>query len=177
MTIVQTRLVRLKDIAEFESALGQLVAAAASFSGRISTQILRGPALAEGRQYHIVYTFADEQSLRDWEVSPERREGASIVEALATSAERRELTGLEAWFDLPSAAPPPSRHRMALLTWVAIWPLISVISRLSATALSGLPNLARTGITSAVMVAAMTYLAMPNLTRLVGNWISPSVKH
>jgi antibiotic biosynthesis monooxygenase (ABM) superfamily enzyme len=69
--------------------------------------------------------FADLAALRAWERSPERQELAAQAEALATGEARQELTGMEAWFDLPPAAAPP-RHVMALLTLAAIWPLVSV---------------------------------------------------
>ena len=49
------------------------------------------------------------------------------LDPLAIDAGRHELTGMEAWFDLhPSLAPPP-RFRMAILTLIGIWPLVSVV--------------------------------------------------
>jgi hypothetical protein len=39
------------------------------------------------------------------------------------------LTGLESWFTLPTqpGLPPPPRYKMALVTWVTIFPLITLV--------------------------------------------------
>ncbi len=69
--------------------------------------------------------------------------------------------------------PPPSRHRMAALSWLGIWPLVSLALWGLAPGLAGLPFLARTALTSAVVVVLMTYLVMPRLARLAAPWLQP----
>jgi uncharacterized protein len=71
---------------------------------------------------------------------------------------------MEAWFDLPTAATPP-RYVMALLTWLAIWPLVSVSPWVVGPWVAALPYWLRTAVTSATIVAAMTYVVMPWVTR------------
>lgn len=127
---------------------------------------MRGPSRSGWRDYHVIYRFADAQSLRAWEESPERRELLARLEPLAVDAGRHELTGLEAWFDLPAAGPTPSRHRMAILTWLGIWPLVSLALRSLSPHLYGLPFLVRTALITALLVIAMTYAVMPALVRL-----------
>jgi antibiotic biosynthesis monooxygenase (ABM) superfamily enzyme len=53
--------------------LRELIAAASRQPGHLSTEVLRGSSARSGREYHIVYRFADEQSLRAWHASPVRR--------------------------------------------------------------------------------------------------------
>ena len=48
-----------------------------------------------------------------------------FLDPLAINAGRHELTGMEAWFDLPPGLPPPARFRIAILTLIGIWPLVS----------------------------------------------------
>jgi len=61
------------------------------------------------------------------------------------------LTGLESWFTLPArpgaAAPPP--YKMALVTWVTIFPLITVVVIVAAPLIGGLPLVPRTRKTAA----------------------------
>jgi antibiotic biosynthesis monooxygenase (ABM) superfamily enzyme len=73
---------------------------------------------------------------------------------------------LEAWFDLPPGLPPPSRHRMAIPSWLGIWPLVSLVFWLVPPYLSTLPFLVRTPLTTALVVLAMAYVVMPGLRAL-----------
>jgi antibiotic biosynthesis monooxygenase (ABM) superfamily enzyme len=171
---VITRRVPSSDVAAFEAGLRELIDAASRQPGHLSTEVLRGTSAPGGRDYYVVYRFADERSLRAWEVRPIRRELVARIDPLGEHAGRRELTGLEAWFDLPPAGPQPSRQRMALLTWLAIWPIVSVLLRFAVSHLSALPFLARTALITATIVLATTYLVMPRLTRLLAPWLRPT---
>jgi antibiotic biosynthesis monooxygenase (ABM) superfamily enzyme len=159
--------------AEFEKGVTDLMRAAAMQPGRLSADVLRGTAGPRGRDYHVVYRFADEASLRAWESSAERQALLARIKPLFEEAGRRELTGMEAWFDLPAERPPPARWRMALLTWLGIWPLVSLALWLLAPHLAGLPFLVQTALNSALLVLAMTYVVMPWLARLAESWLLP----
>jgi len=85
------------------------------------------------------------------------------------------LTGLESWFTLPTrpgAAPPPP-YKMAILTWVTIFPLITVIVVVSAPLLGNLPLVVRLAVTTGVTVPLMTWVVMPRMTRLLHRWLYP----
>ncbi len=157
--------------ADFEDGLRELMRAAALQPGRIAADVLRGAAAPGGREYHVVYRFADEASLRAWEASPERQALIARIAPLFEEAGRRELTGMEAWFDLPRGRPAPPRWRMALLTWLGIWPLVSLSLWLVVPHLVGLPFLLQTAANSALLVLAMTYLVMPWLARVAEPWL------
>jgi uncharacterized protein len=172
--IVVTRRVASADADAFECSLRALIEAASRRPERLSADVLRSPAGPGAIDYHILYRFADEARLRDWERSPERQTLLAQLEPLSRERGRRELTWLEAWFDLPEQAAPPARSRMAGLTWLAIWPLVSMALWLLAPWLHGLPFLARTAAITALLVLAMTYIVMPPLTHLVRPWLQPT---
>jgi antibiotic biosynthesis monooxygenase (ABM) superfamily enzyme len=171
--VVVSARVQAARAAEFEEGLADLMRAAAARPGRISADVLRGTVGPGGRDYHVVYRFADEASLRDWEASPERRALLARIEPLFEEAGRRELTGMEAWFDLPRGAPAPARWRMAVLTWLGIWPLVSLSLWLFAPHLAGLPFLLQTALNSALLVLAMTYVVMPWLAHRAAPLLYP----
>jgi antibiotic biosynthesis monooxygenase (ABM) superfamily enzyme len=52
------------------------------------------------------------------------------------------------------------------VTWLGIWPLVSLALWLLAPYLSVLPFLLRTATLSALIVLIMTYVVMPQLTKL-----------
>ena len=56
--------------------------------------------------------------------------------------------------------------RLALLTWVAIWPLITVLLTLGEPLLAPLPLPLRTLLLTGVLVPLMSFVVMPRLTRL-----------
>jgi uncharacterized protein len=85
------------------------------------------------------------------------------------------VTGLESWFTLPSqpGAPPPPPYKMALLTWITIFPLITGIVVAAGPLVEDLPVVLRLGITTAVAVPLMTWVVMPRVTRLLRGWLYP----
>ena len=85
------------------------------------------------------------------------------------------LTGLETWFTLPSkpAEPPPPRYKMAMVTWLAVVPVVFVLFSIFGQWLTLLPALLRTLVFSAVTVTLMTYVIMPRMTRLFSFWLYP----
>jgi antibiotic biosynthesis monooxygenase (ABM) superfamily enzyme len=169
--VVLSRRVPVANVAAFEQALHELMKVAARQPGQIAADVLRGPSRAGEREYFIVYRFTDEARLRAWEGSAARRSLVARIDPLALGGRRHELTGLEAWFDIPVSKPPPSLHRMALLTWLGIWPLVSLALWLLTPYLMALPLLVRTAVLSGMLVLAMTYLVMPRLTSLATPWL------
>jgi hypothetical protein len=159
--------------AAFEDGVRELIRVAARQPGRVAAEVLRGMAGAGGQEYHVVYRFADAAALQAWETSAERRALLARIAPLFQQTGRRALTGMEAWFDLPGGRPPPARWRMALLTWLGIWPLVSLSLWLVAPRLMSAPFLLRTAINSALLVAAMTYIVMPWLARLAAPLLQP----
>jgi uncharacterized protein len=164
--VVVSRRVPMANVEAFETALGELKQTSSKQPGQIACDVLRGTVTRGVRDYFIAYRFADEMRLRAWESSPERRTLVERIDALTVGGHRHELTGLEAWFDLPPGQLPPPRHRMAFVTWLGIWPLVSLALWLLTPYLLVLPFLLRTAALSALIVLIMTYVVMPQLTKL-----------
>ena len=87
----------------------------------------------------------------------------------------RVLTGLETWFTLPSkpGEPAPPRYKMAVVTWIAVFPLASAIFAVTQPLLGGLPVVLCTLAFTLIMVTTMTYVVMPRMTRLFSFWLYP----
>jgi len=62
---------------------------------------------------------------------------------------------------------------MALLTWITIFPLITLVVILLEPLLEELTRVPRLAITTAVTVPIMTWLVMPRITRLLRRWLYP----
>jgi antibiotic biosynthesis monooxygenase (ABM) superfamily enzyme len=70
----------------------------------------------------------------------------------------------------PVAAPP--RYKLALLSWVGAYSVITLILAVLGPAMAPWPLPLRTLLLSVLMVVAMTWLVMPSLTRLCRGWLT-----
>jgi antibiotic biosynthesis monooxygenase (ABM) superfamily enzyme len=83
-------------------------------------------------------------------------------------ASRRTLTGLEAWFR--SGSPPP-RWKMALATLAGVYPTSIALALTVGEATQTLPLLARSLAFAICMVASLTWVVMPLITRALRGWL------
>ncbi len=175
VTAVASRRVKRGREREFEEWVSGIMAAANGFPGYLGSEVLRPGDAPGDDEYRIVFRFDRESNLRAWEESEERQRWLREAEPLIHEERVHVLTGLETWFTLPWKAgePSPPRYKMAIVTWLAVFPLITVILTLFGPLLGLLPMLLRTLVLTAVMVSLMTYVIMPRLTRLFSFWLYP----
>jgi hypothetical protein len=79
-------------------------------------------------QYRIIFRFDTAQHLRTWEESAQRREWRDRMSGMIVGTPvYQALSGLETWFTLPGGGPivPPPRYKMMLVTWLAVFPLLT----------------------------------------------------
>lgn len=178
VTAVASRRVKPGCEREFEEWAQGIFAAANKFPGYLGSEVFR-PSGPEDDEYRIVFRFDHESNLRTWETSEERRRWLKKVRPLLKEEGKVSvLTGLEAWFTLPAkpAEPPPPRYKMAVVTWLAVFPLITTIFLALGSVLNGLPLLLRSLVLTVIMVILMTYVVMPRMTRLFSFWLYPDRK-
>ena len=174
VTATVTRLVKPGHEAAYEEFLAGIGGAVRAFPGYLGEEVFR-PAGGGGGEYRIVYRFDNPAHLQAWLDSPERAAWLARAEPHAAGPMRTQfLTGLEGWFTLPAqpGAPPPP-YKMAVLTWVTIFPLITVVVVVSAPLIGGLPLVPRLAVTTLVTVSLMTWVVMPRVTRLLRRWLYP----
>jgi antibiotic biosynthesis monooxygenase (ABM) superfamily enzyme len=61
--------------------------------------------------------------------------------------------------------PPPSKHQLALMIWVAVFPTLTVLNLTLRSSLSGLPVVVRTFVLATIAVPIVIYGLMPHLHR------------
>jgi uncharacterized protein len=175
VTTTVTRRVKPGHEAAYEQFLDGIIAAASRFPGHLGAEVFR-PQTAAAGDYRIVYRFDSAAHLHAWLDSPEHAAWLERAEPHVIGPLRRQvLTGLEAWFTLPTqpSLPPPPRSKMAVLTWVTIFPLITLVVVATAPLLGSLPLVARLAVTTGVTVPLMTWVVMPRVTRLLHRWLYP----
>jgi antibiotic biosynthesis monooxygenase (ABM) superfamily enzyme len=61
---------------------------------------------------------------------------------------------------------PPTKHQLALMIWVAVFPTLTVLNLALGDLLTGMPSVLRTFILATVAVPIVIYGLMPRLHRL-----------
>jgi uncharacterized protein len=126
--------------------------------------------------YFILLRFESPQALAQWQSHPGVVELLRAGEALATSAQQPSVrTGLETWFAVPGATPRavPPKWKMALVTWLALLPQALLLGSLIPKTL---PRFVAVSLSTAIPVAALTWLIMPRLTGLLSRWLYAPAK-
>lgn len=175
VTTVIARKVRPGQEAAYERWLEDITAESRRFDGHEGITVLK-PSPG-GSEYVLVVRWRDFEASRRWVESKERAHWLAKLGPLAEEARVEAKSGLETWFTLEPAsagAPPaPPRSKMAVVTFLAIYPLILVLSYTLMPRLEPLPIPLRPFIVSAILVPLMTWIVMPNMTKLFWRWLFP----
>jgi antibiotic biosynthesis monooxygenase (ABM) superfamily enzyme len=175
VTTTVTRRVKPGHEAVYEQFLAGIISAASEFPGHLGVEVFR-PQSATAGEYRTVYRFDSAEHLRAWLDSDEHAAWLERAEPHVIGPVRTSfVTGLETWFTLPGqpGMVPPPPYRMALVTWIAIFPLITAIVAATGPLLEGLPWVLRLAITTALAIPLMTWVVMPRVTRLLRRWLYP----
>lgn len=177
-----TRRVKPGREAEFQAALREFVVASLAREGVLGVHMLApapggsssgfssGQATGRSGEYGILRTFADEAERDAFYRSPLYEAWLARVAPLTDGdCSRRELSGLEAWFRGTSALPP--RWKMATATLLGVYPTSLFLSLTVAEVAHDWPFLLRNLAVAASMVAVLTWLVMPRVTRMLHGWL------
>jgi antibiotic biosynthesis monooxygenase (ABM) superfamily enzyme len=169
-TIVVSRVVHPGQERRFERWAHEIDVAAGRFPGHLGNVRLHD---ASGINY-LVYSFDSPQHLHAWETSEQRR--SLVAQGDEISDENRgTVIGMDAWFAIAGQSATP-KWKTFLITWLAVYPVLLLISyALKALA----PNLARPAqlaISSLLLTSSLTWLIMPFLARQLRTWLLRGVQ-
>ncbi|GCD90543.1 hypothetical protein NLS1_25490 [Nocardioides sp. LS1] len=153
---------------------------AGSFAGFLGAGWVRPEQDSE--TWHVLYRFADADSLATWESSHQRqwwRDAGAGLGVVDSRVERR--TGIEGWFDDPAnrdvrelsvtpSAPP--RWKQASVIFLVFYPLSVLVNWLLGPHVAPLLLPLRVLVTVALMTPVMTYVALPWITRRMAWWLN-----
>jgi antibiotic biosynthesis monooxygenase (ABM) superfamily enzyme len=169
VTIVISRVVRSGHEAAFEQKVREWIPRSIQFPGHLGALLLHPPA--DGQEYGAVLRF---QSLEAWNAFrclPEYRDFLREIRPhLVEDPHVNAVTGLEAWFR--SNGPVPPQWKMAIVTWVGVCLTVGVVGIVMGPFMSGWTWFAQLLIMNAVVVALLTWVVMPVITRISLSWLS-----
>lgn len=177
VTILVSRRVRRGCEAQFEACVRELSNLLQDRPG--FTDIKAYAPGAPDDEHKVVLCFKSAHDLEAWQQCEARGAWLERVKPLEEAPPRAQvLTGMEGWFTLPTQegmAPPP-RHRMAVVTWLGIFPMLTLVNLLLVPRLEWMSPVVRSALTSAMMVTLMTFVIMPRLTRACAKWLYPEIE-
>lgn len=175
LTVVVSRRVKKGQEAEFEKLSSQMTQRASHFPGYLGATMFR-PSSSADPEYRIAFKFRDRETLTVWEGSGERVELLEQIESLLLQPSEREVTsGIITWFTLPGQNPvkPPPKYKMTIISWLALYPAVTLVFVLFGDLLAQVPLLLRTMLVTIVVMLLMSYVLMPRMTRWFAFWLFP----
>jgi uncharacterized protein len=157
--------------AEFKAALRRFLGESFLHGGVQGAAMITALPGAHPNEIGILRTFADEAERDAFYASTLFKEWEAYASTMTEAPVYRELTGLEAWFRAPGA---PPRWKMAVVTLCGVYPTSLVLALTLGQPLRDTPLVVRSLLISALMVALLTWVVMPQLTRALGKWLRKS---
>jgi antibiotic biosynthesis monooxygenase (ABM) superfamily enzyme len=169
VTVTVARVVRPDHREAFEREAAEVLAVASRFPGNLGATLLHPGQ--DSSEYHLVYRFADDESLAAWERSPQRHEFLTRMRHMVEQERYNRVAGLESFF---TRAPQPGpRWRMTVLTIAAVFAITMSLQFLVMPHLASWPTAVRLLLSACVVVTLLGYAVMPALTKLFARWLSP----
>jgi uncharacterized protein len=170
--IAITRRVRPGCETEFQQALREFFQVSFAHDGVWGASMLTPPPGSDSREYGILRTFASETERDAFYESPMFKAWEERARTL-TEGEPvyRPLHGLEAWFRSPHN--PPPRWKMAVATFIGVFPLAMFLNLTLGPVISEWPFVARNAVFNAFVVALLSWAVMPVVTRFLHGWLQP----
>ena len=139
------------------------------------------------REWHMLYRFQDAATLDAWDTSTQRAEWLETGTGLVEDRQVRRRTGIEGWFDTPTAAidlramqagqseARPLRWKQAVSIWLGFFPVNLAFTLLAVAFIPGwddLWTLTKVLVTTVVLTPIMAYSVLPLVTRMLRPWLT-----
>ena len=168
--IAITRRIRPGCEAEYEAALRDFFKASFAHGGVYGANMLVPAPGSSSLEYGILRTFANEQERDAFYGSPMFKQWEERVRPLTEGEPtQRQLQGLEAWFRNPE---PPPLWKMAIATYLGVLPVVMLLSLTLGPAIQSWHFIPSNIVFNACVVALLTWVVMPLITRLLQHWLS-----
>jgi len=175
ITVCISRTVKSGCEAAFERALHDFVQRSLALPGQLGVHVMRPAPGSDSREYGIIRKFCNRDALAAFRSSPEYLEwNQTTLDLTEGSGRVEELTGLESWFTLPGAALRAlPKWKMAVVTVLGVYPTSLLLGETVGRWTRDWPILLNVLVFATVMVALLTWVVMPLLSRLLHAWLHP----
>jgi uncharacterized protein len=182
ITVSITRTVspeRAKEVAAWARAGQDLLSASPGYLG--SGWVRSDP---DSPEWHMLYRFADAESLEAWESSAERAWWVESALGMVQHSPEERRTGIEGWFDAPTSVevvahvppPAPPRWKQMVAIFLVFYPLSLGANYVLGFVTSGVALPLRVLLLVVAVTPIMTYVALPLVTRALRPWLQRGLR-
>ncbi len=171
ITVTVSYFVKKDKITEFELWLKKIISEATKFEGHLGTNIIKPTETT--KEYIVIFKFDKYKNLRKWLASDIRNNLMfQLKPFINKSPEFKQTEGLEFWFTLPNGNIKPPKHKMVIVTWFGLFPVVLINSYLFKYLFTGIvPSIIVSGLATFFTVFFMTYFIMPFITKVFSFWL------
>jgi uncharacterized protein len=171
VTAVMSQRVRPEAWDEFRRAHVEISTTMRSFEGFLSCELAE-PVPGVQDDHVVVFAFDSREHLNRWFESPERQQVLELIEPLIEGDRTLNVVGgFAGWFSVDHSNEPP-RWKQAVAVLIALFPttlILGLLQRNFAPDVAWVPALF---VSNVIGIAALTWLLMPLVTRLLSDWLA-----
>lgn len=170
VTVVMTQHVPPERADEFAAAHDQVLAQLTTFPGFLRSELVP-PVDGVADDHVIVFAFDSREHLDRWLGSDERQAWLQRIAPLISGDRTMNVVGgFAGWF--PAAdSPPVAKWKQSIAVLIALFPTALVLTVLRQALLPDLPLVPSVLLSNVLGVAALTWVMMPWVTRLLEPWL------
>lgn len=173
LTVLVRHVVAPDRVEQFREWVAGISTACGEFEGYLGTEVIRPvDSDTDDNEFVVIFRFDSRPNLERWVDSEEREAWLARGREFKSEDAVLEQHSLEFWFAPPGAAAVPRRYKMAIVTFLVIWPMVHFIPRAVARGV-GSRGLLAEALGTATIVLAMTYVVMPLVSRLLRPLLVP----
>jgi antibiotic biosynthesis monooxygenase (ABM) superfamily enzyme len=171
-TLVVSRRIKQGREEAYEDWLRRVIQVARAFPGYMGVTTL-SPEGVDSNLRYLIWRFDSAATLEAWEGSDARNALVKEVQDYSTQ-HYEKATGMETWFSLPGTkVHPPPKWKMFIVTLLAAYAVSLTARLLLSPYLGDWPLFASNLLFTVILVATLTYLAMPRLSSMLRKWLYP----
>ncbi len=171
VTAVMSQRVRPDAWEEFRRAHVEISGAMRSFPGFLSCELAE-PVPGVQDDHVVVFAFDSRENLDRWLDSTQRQQVLELIKPLIEGDRTLNVVGgFAGWFSVDQSQEPP-RWKQAVAVLIALFPTtlaLGFVQRNLAPEVAWVPALF---VSNVIGIAALTWLLMPLVTRLLSGWLS-----
>ena len=157
---------------DFENWTKGIGAKAKQFEGFEGLQLIPPPK--GSKEYIALFKFSSVSALQKWMASTERKTEVAKLDAFSEKEMvLGQIEGIDFWFEAPEkkTATAPPKWKMSLLTWLAVFPGVVLLSKFYHSLFPNFPSILLTLLVTLTLVPLLTWVLMPNIVKLFKGWL------